>query len=78
MPSAVKKAKSSPSQNQPADPGILIKGYGSLKGQLPLPDDIDWTKPIYEQVLTRDKRRAGRVSGKRRLSAKKAQPDVAA
>lgn len=32
------------------DPSVLIEGYGSLKGQLPLPHDIDWTKPIYEQA----------------------------
>jgi hypothetical protein len=73
MPAAgkatVKNNKLPPGPNQPPDPSVLIKGYGSLKGQLPLPDDIDWTKPIYAQVLTREKRRAGRVSGKRRLSS---------
>jgi hypothetical protein len=78
MPSAVKKTKPAPGKAQPPDPSILIKGYGALKGQLPLPHDIDWTKPIYEQVLARDKRRAGRVSGKRRLNSKKSRPDVAA
>lgn len=74
MPSAVNKTKPAPKP----DPSVLIQGYGALKGKLALPDDIDWTKPIYEQVLTREKRRAGRVSGRRRPSAKKARPDVAA
>lgn len=78
MPSAASKAKSAPSRAQPSSPSALIKGYGALKGQLDMPDDIDWTKPIYEQALARAKRAAGRVSPKRRPTTKKARPEVAA
>ena len=78
MPSAVKKIKPAPLPAQPIDPSVLMKGYGALTGQLALPDDIDWTQPIYAQVLTREKRRVGRVSGKRRPVVKKARPNVAA
>jgi hypothetical protein len=48
---AAKKAKA-----LEPDPSKLVKGYGSLRDQLPLPHDIDWTKPIYAQVLARDQR----------------------
>jgi hypothetical protein len=77
MPAAGKVAARKTKAGEP-DPNVLIEGYGSLKGQLPLPHDIDWTKPIYAQVLARDKRGSGRVSVKRRQSAKKVRPDVAA
>jgi hypothetical protein len=77
MPSAGKVAAKKTKALEP-DPTILIKGYGSLKGQLPLPHDIDWTKPIYAQVLTREKRRVGRASGKGRPASKRTRPDVAA
>ena len=38
---------------------LLLKGYGSLKGQLELDARIDLTKPIFEQVCkpTRARRR---------------------
>jgi hypothetical protein len=74
----VKKSRNAPEPDQRADPRVLIKGYGSLKGKLALPDDIDWTKPIYSQVLARERRRADRASEKRRLGSKKSQPGVAA
>jgi len=55
VPAAGKVAasKTKPAPAQPADPTVLIKGYGALKDRLNLPDDIDWTKPIYEQTLSR-------------------------
>jgi hypothetical protein len=76
MSSAVRKTKAKPEPIP--DPSVLIKGYGALKCKLALPDDIDWTKPIYAQVLTREKRHAGHAMAKRRPSNKKARPDVAA
>ena len=77
MPAAGKVAARKAKAGEP-DPNVLIEGYGSLKGQLPLPHDIDWNKPIYAQVLAREKRRVGRAPAKRRPGAKKARPDVAA
>jgi hypothetical protein len=73
MPAAAKVTVKRTKALEP-DPSVLIEGYGSLKGKLPLPHDIDWTKPIYAQVLARDKRHSGRVSGKRRPGTKKARP----
>jgi hypothetical protein len=60
------------------DPNILIKGYGALRGQLHLPSDIDWTRPIYTQVLARDKPVKSRVSEKRIPAAKRVRHKVAA
>ena len=30
---------------------LLLKGYGSLTGELEMSEAVDWTKPIFEQVL---------------------------
>ena len=45
-----------PISGQAVDPAVLIRGYGALRDSLVLPDDIDWTEPIYEQVLARERR----------------------
>jgi hypothetical protein len=38
------------------DPNVLISGYGAFKGHITLSNDVDWTAPIYAQVLARNKR----------------------
>jgi hypothetical protein len=46
------------------NPHHLIEGYGSLKGRLTLPHDIDWIKPVYAQVLKREKRSSSKRANK--------------
>jgi len=38
---------------------LLLRGYGSLKGKLEIGGDIDWTKPVFEQVRKARTRRKG-------------------
>jgi hypothetical protein len=74
-PAAKSVQKKSRIPSKTVDANTLISGYGALRGQLMLPNDIDWTQPIYSQVLRRKK---PGVSAKRRPSSRKSHGGVAA
>jgi hypothetical protein len=40
------------------DPESLIKGYGVLKEYAAELDVVDWTSPVYDQVLAREEQAA--------------------
>lgn len=51
---------------------LELKGYGSMKGTLDLDPRIDLTKPIYEQVLTlerKDRAREARLKASTRKAS---------